>query len=330
MSRVRKLWKGLLAGSAGVAALAAANALIARRTIKPAADAANGQIAGEAGMFHWRYGRISYLADGPEAAPPLIFVHGIGAGASSFMWRRNAGALAPDFRIYSLDLLGFGSSDKPPAAPYSADLYVELIADFIREVVKVPAHIVASSLGAAFAVRVADEHKELVDSLVLIAPTSADVLRSRPGMTSAAFYNLLHSPVLGTSAYNALNSERSIRDRARKQLFFDRRFVTRSFVAEHYALSHQPGAEHPIRAFLSGYLNTDVRDAFARLTQPVTLVWGRQDQINPLEQATELLRLNPQARLEIFDRCRSQPQEEHAEKFNALVRHAFSASSAVA
>ena len=330
MGRVRKLWKGLLAGSAGVAALATANAFIARRAIKPAADAPGGEIIGEASLFHWKHGRISYRTDGPDAAASLVFVHGIGAGVSSLMWRRNVGALARDFRIYSLDLLGFGLSDKPAATPYSADLYVELIADFIREVVKGPAHIVASSLSAAFAVRVADEHKELVDGLVLIAPAAADVLRARPRMTGAAFYGLLHSPVLGTSFYNAVASERSIRDYARKQLFFDRRFVTDRFVAERYALSHQPGAQHPIAAFLSGYLTTDVREAFARLTQPVTLVWGRQDQTNSLEQATELLRLNPHARLEIFDRCRSWPQEEYAERFNALVRHALSARSAVA
>ncbi|MBA3438897.1 MAG: alpha/beta fold hydrolase [Pyrinomonadaceae bacterium] len=330
MGRVQKLWKGLLAGSAGLAALAAANSLIARRAIKPTPDAPGNEITGEARMFDWKHGRISYRTAGADVALPLIFIHGVGAGASSLMWQRNTEALARDFRIYSLDLLGFGLSDKPAAAPYSADLYVELIADFIREVVKDSAHIVASSLGAAFAVRVADEHKELVDSLVLVAPTGADVLRARPGMAGAAFYGLLHSPVLGTSFYNAVASERSIRDYARRQLFFDRRFVTDRFVTEHYALSHQPGAQHPISAFLSGYLNTDVRDAFARLTQPVTLVWGRQDQTNPLEQATELLRLNPHARLEIFDRCRMMPQEEDAEKFNALVRETLRPRSAAA
>ena len=52
---------------------------------------------------------------------------------------------------------------------------------------------------------------------------------------------------------------------------------------------------------------------------------GRQDEMNPIEQAGLLLRLNPRARLEIFDRCRMMPQEEHAERFNALLREAFRA-----
>ena len=149
-------------------------------------------------------------------------------------------------------------------------------------------------------------------------------------MTGAAFYGLLHSPVLGTSFYNAVTSERGVRDYARKQLFYERRFATPRLVAHYYAVSHLPGAQHAITAFLSGYLNTDVREPFARLRQSVTLVWGRQDETNPLEHAAELLSLNPRAGLEIFDRCRMMPQEEHPEKFNALVRNQLRALSAAA
>lgn len=327
MGRAGKLWSALGAAGAGFAALAAVNARIRRRAPEPD-DAVFG---GEPRRFEWRHGDIAYKAAG-ESNPgaPLLFVHGIGAGASGFMWRKNFDALAQDFRVYAPDLLGFGLSDKPAGVSYSSDLYVELIADFIDSVAGAPAHIVASSLGAAYAVRVADERPELVRSLVLMAPTGTGSLSSRPGMTGAAFYGLLESPVLGTSFYNVIASERGIRDYARKSLFYDRRRVTDRMVAHYYATSHQPGAQHAIAAFLSGYLNTDTREPFARLEQPVTLCWGRQDETNPLENAVELLRLNPGAGLEIFDRCRMMPQEEHPEKFNALVRDRLRARPAAA
>lgn len=305
-----------------MAALAAVNASIRRQASEPDDSA----LGGEAGVYEWREGRIVYRTAGTDKAPaPILFVHGIGAGVSSFMWRKNFDALAQTSRVYAPDLLGFGLSDKPATAPYSADTYVELIADFIRDVLGAPAHIIASSLGAAYCVRVADEYPEIVNSLVLVSPTGADNLRSRPGMTGAAFYGLLQSPVLGTSFYNVVASERSIRDFARDQLFYDRRRVTERLVAHHYATSHLPGAQYAIAAFLSGYLNTDIREAFARLKQPHTLVWGRQDETNPIEQAAELLRLNPRAGLEIFDRCRMSPPEEHPEKFNDLVRRLLQA-----
>ena len=146
----------------------------------------------------------------------------------------------------------------------------------------------------------------------------------------AAFYGLLQSPVLGTSFYNVMASERSIRDYARDNLFYDHHRVTDRLVANLYATSHQSGAQHAIAAFLSGYLNTDTQSPFSRLTQPVVLVWGKQDATTPLEKGLSLQELNPRARLEVFDYCRMMPEQEQPEKFNALVRSTFLARSAAA
>src|SRR5205085_12118310 len=293
MGKLRNFWKGMIAGGAGVAALAAVNAAVAREVPGPE----TGALGGEAGTFRWKHGEIFYRHAGDEEAPPVLFVHGVGAGARSFMWRRNFLPLSHEFRTYAVDLLGFGYSDKPAGAPYSSDLYVELISDFLREVVGRPAAIVAHTLSAALAVRVADQRPELINSLALISPTGADTLSARPGVTGAAFYGLLHSPVLGASFYNAVTSERGVRDYARDQLFYERRFATPRLVAHYYAVSHLPGSQYAATAFLSGYLNTDIREPFARLRQTVTLAWGKQDTANPIEQAGLLLRLNPRARL---------------------------------
>jgi pimeloyl-ACP methyl ester carboxylesterase len=327
MGKLGNIWKTMLAGGAGVAALAALNAAIQRNASEPDDSA----LGGEAHFFDWKYGRVFYKTSGSEnAGPPLVFIHGIGAGASSFMWRKNFDALAKDFRVYALDLLGFGFSDKPGTASYSADLYVELITDFIREVSGHPANVIASSLGAAYAIRVADEHPELVNAMILNAPTGADTLNRRPGMAGAAFYGLLQSPVLGTSFYNVMASERSIRDYARDNLFYDHRRVTDRLVTNLYATSHLPGAQHAIAAFLSGYLNTDTRFPFSRLTQSTVLVWGKQDSTMPAEKVASLLELNPQASLEVFDYCRMMPEQEQPERFNQLVSDTFLVRSAAA
>ena len=317
----------MLAGGAGVAALAALNAAIRRNASEPDDSA----LGGEAHFFRWKHGRVFYKTAGAEnPGLPLIFIHGVGAGASSFMWRKNFDELAKDFRVYAFDLLGFGFSDKPAVASYSADLYVELITDFIREVSGYPTNVIASSLGAAYAIRVADEHPELINSMILNGPAGADALNRRPGMAGAAFYGLLQSPVLGTSFYNVMASERSIRDYARDNLFYDHHRVTDRLVANLYATSHQAGAQHAIAAFLAGYLNTDTQSPFSRLMQPVVLVWGKQDATTPLENGLSLQELNPRARLEVFDYCRMMPEQEQPEKFNSLVRSVFLARSAAA
>ena len=317
----------MLAGGAGVAALAALNAAIQRNASEPDDSA----LGGEAHFFRWKHGRVFYKTSGAEnPGAPLVFIHGVGAGTSSFMWRKNFDDLARDFRVYAFDLLGFGFSDKPAAASYSADLYVDLITDFIREVSGYPVNIIASSLGAAYAIRVADEHPELINSMILNGPAGSDASNRRPGMAGAAFYGLLQSPVLGTSFYNVMASERSIRDYARDHLFYDHRRVTDRLVANLYATSHQAGAQHAIAAFLAGYLNTDTQSPFSRLTQPVVLVWGKQDATTPIDKAWALQEVNPKARLEVFDYCRMMPEQEQPEKFNSLVRATFLARAAAA
>ncbi|MGH9945082.1 MAG: alpha/beta fold hydrolase [Pyrinomonadaceae bacterium] len=322
---MRKFWKGLLAGgAAGVAALAAVNAAIARGTNETEEPAAGG----EALTFDSAEGQVFYRAAGEPNAPPLILIHQIGAGASSFTWRRNCGPLARDFCVYAPDLLGFGLSAKPADAAYSAALYVSLISDFLRDVARRPAHLVAHSSSAPLAALVADEYPHLVRSLTLVAPRGVVSGSARADLPGAAFYGLLHSPVLGASFYNAMTSERSLRDYALKELYYDPSHATDRLVAHYYAASHREGAQYAMAAHLSGFLSADARTAFARLAQPLTIVWGRQDR--NFQQADALAALNSRAQQEVFDRCRMMPQEEHAAGFNALLQATHSARSAAA
>src|SRR5947209_15763338 len=85
VGKLQKFWKGLIAGGAAGVALAAVNAAVARDVPEPE----TGALGGEAGTYAWKHGQIFYRHAGEETAPPLLFVHGIGAGARSFMWRRS-------------------------------------------------------------------------------------------------------------------------------------------------------------------------------------------------------------------------------------------------
>ncbi|MFN3680352.1 alpha/beta fold hydrolase, partial [Thermosynechococcus sp.] len=74
----------------------------------------------------WRGHRICYSVNGRGA--PVVLVHGFGASIGH--WRKNIPALtAAGYRVYALDLLGFGASAKPDLT-YSLDLWAELLADF--------------------------------------------------------------------------------------------------------------------------------------------------------------------------------------------------------
>src|ERR671928_1202819 len=135
--------KAVIAGGAAIGAVAAFNA-VARRGLAPPASF----IGGEEGWFDWHGHRIFYTRRGRGA--PLLLVHSVHAAASSFEWRSNVDALAQSHTVYTIDLLGFGMSERPDVR-YSARLYISLLGDFVRYVIGAPCTLIGSSLSAAYA-----------------------------------------------------------------------------------------------------------------------------------------------------------------------------------
>jgi pimeloyl-ACP methyl ester carboxylesterase len=75
--------------------------------------------------------------------PPVLLIHGY--GASAYHWRYQIPALAQHYRVYALDLLGFGWSEKALVEYSSGGLWGQQIGDFIREVIHQDAAASSSS-----------------------------------------------------------------------------------------------------------------------------------------------------------------------------------------
>ncbi|MCH1921720.1 alpha/beta fold hydrolase, partial [Shewanella sp. A3A] len=107
--------------------------------------------------------RIHYVEQG--AGQPIVLIHGF--GASAFHWRYNIPELAKKYKVYAIDLLGFGWSEKA-LVEYEATIWMEQVRDFLRDVVKDPAVIVGNSLGGFTTLFAATEVPELVRGVVLL------------------------------------------------------------------------------------------------------------------------------------------------------------------
>jgi len=108
--------------------------------------------------------RVNYIQHG-TAGTPVVLVHGF--GASGFHWRYQIAELGKHHRVYALDLLGFGLSDKPNIT-YSNEYWGQQVSSFIREVVGEPATVVGNSLGCIIALSAASRDPSLARALVLI------------------------------------------------------------------------------------------------------------------------------------------------------------------
>src|SRR4051812_7592460 len=157
-------WRKILLSGGALLGVAAAYNAIARKGV----DQLTNLIGGEEGGFEWRERRVAFTKRG--SGPPLLLIHGIHAAAWSYEWRNNADALARNNTVYTLDLLGFGNSDRP-AIRFSARLYSFFISVFVRRVIDEPPFLVASSLPAAyfFVPPARDPHR--FPAVALIAPS---------------------------------------------------------------------------------------------------------------------------------------------------------------
>jgi pimeloyl-ACP methyl ester carboxylesterase len=311
----RSSWRrALLAGGAAIGAAATFNAL-ASRGVAPLENL----IGGDDAWFDWRGRRLFYSHRKSRARKgrPVLLLHGIHTVAWSYEWRSNVDALAAAHEVYTLDLLGFGMSDRPQAK-YSARLYLRLIDDFARQVIGHPTTLIASSLTAAYAAVLGARDPGQYPSLVLIEPTGL-VRRNGAATTGGDVARLVvDSPVVGPAVFNALASKRSLRYWLQRA-YVDLEFVTPELVDIYYRAAHQPGARHAPAALLSGHLNLDVRGAVRRLRQPVMLIWGEQAVETPVEDARGFLALNQGIQLTILDPAGMLPHDEQAAEFNTVV-----------
>jgi pimeloyl-ACP methyl ester carboxylesterase len=295
-----------------LAALAGINRWIST-TVGPLDD----QVAGERHLFDWREHQVAYYTAGPPDGPPLLLLHGHNAAASAWEMREPFRRLGATHHVYAPDLLGYGCSDRPPA-DYAAPLYIDLIRDFLREVVRQPSAVIASSVSAAHAIQVAADDPEWITRLVLIAPVGLNPERTR-NPAGPAVTALFRSPVLGEGLFNALVSRASLRYFLADQAYYHKDRVTDDLVEINYQTAHQPGARYAPAAFVGGGLYHDVQDAWPRVGQPVLLAWGDQATFTPASDAAPFLALNPGAELEVFQGCGIIPHDEQPEAFATVV-----------
>ena len=311
MSEDDNRWrKILLSGGAVIGAAAAYNAF-ARKSV----DKLTNLIGGEEGGYEWRGRRIAFTKRG--SGPPILLLHGIHAAAWSYEWHDNVDYLARGNTVYTIDLLGFGRSDRP-AIRYSARLYISLISDFVHQVVGQPCVLVASSLSGAYAIVLGARDPERFPAIALIAPTGLVRLNKQAGVTNEAGRLAVEAPIVGTAMFNALVSKRSIRYYLEKT-YSDDSIVTDELVDIYYWAAHQRGARHAPAAFLSGHLNIDVRHALRRLTQPALLVWGEEGSAAPIEEYRGFRAIKPDMELAVLTPAGDLPHDERPDDFNVIL-----------
>ena len=310
---MKRFVRPLAAGVSLTGALAAFN-----RSVGNAPEPANA-LGGTVRRWNWRGHDIfsTELGEGP----PIVLVHGVYAGASSYEYRRLFSLLAARHRVVAFDLLGCGLSDHPNIG-YSADLFTELVIDALADAAGTEAAtVIGSSLGAAFAIRAAARSTQRVAKVVAICPTGlGGVLDRAPNGAQLLWSGTVRTPVLGEALFNGLASRPSIRYFLGHGSYADPASATPEIIDHYYAVAHQPGARYVPAHFVGGMLNCNIAQDLPFVDAPMLVAWGEQaSSFSPLANAGEFLKLAQAAKLVTFANSGLLPHEEEPEALCAAI-----------
>jgi pimeloyl-ACP methyl ester carboxylesterase len=302
---VKKFLRPLLAGAGLAGTVAAIN-----RGLRDAPLPTN-QLGGTQRAWNWRGYEIFVTEAG--SGPPVLLVHGIYAGASSYEYRKLFGLLAASHRVIAFDLLGCGLSERPNL-PYSGELFVEQIVDALAQFGTEPTTLIGSSMGGAFCIRAAARAADRVSHLVTISPTGlGGVLDRDPTAVQSAVTALIRAPFVGEMLFNALASRPSLRWFLENQSYADKNSVTPEIIDHYYAVTHQRGARYVPAYFVGGGLNVDVARDLPFTSVPILIAWGElAPSVSGFRHAAEFLTLARNGRLAAFPNSGLLPHEEEA------------------
>ncbi len=258
---------------------------------------------------------VSYSTYG--AGPGLILLHGGSPGTSGEVYfSRNIAQLAKKFTTYVIDFPGWGNSSKNllPADGWANPLEMagEVITRFIEALKLERPHLLGSSLGASAALYHAISKPGLAGKLVLVSPGGGRMSGSpySEAVIKLITYYMGDGP--NQTKFTSLN----------KTLTYRPDVFSADELEQRYEESCDPAviANPPLRMPTSGLptplLCDDLR--LANLENDVLIVWGRQDQVQPLE-CLESFQSIQNRDVMVMNRCGHLPNMEHPARFNSLV-----------
>jgi pimeloyl-ACP methyl ester carboxylesterase len=263
-------------------------------------------------FYHWKQGDIFYKQFG-EGKTPLLLIHELSPLHASFEWHDIANDLKEDYTVYVLDLPGCGKSDKP-AITFANYYFVQMVADFVHDVIGEPSYVAATGLSGAFVLMAAQLHKDLFKHIILINPHSISSLKRQPDNRSRMIQKLFDLPLIGTTAYYIITNKICIEDYWTEKQTFNPFVIDHRILNASYDASHAGGefGKYLLGSIDGNYVNVNISNALSSLDTPIHLILGEQVP-GYSEIIKEYRSLNNNITAEIIGDCKMYPQIEMPE-----------------
>ena len=250
---------------------------------------------------------VHYRAAGDSPASSdskktLILLHGWGQSGQTFA-PLIASLLGTDLEIIAPDMPGFGQSQLP-AQPFSVSDYAEIIVALIEKMkLKTPLLVAGHSFGGRVAIKLAAEHPELVEKLILIdAAGVAD--RGTPHVSAVRTL-----AKIGT-VFFSLPGLRRVRSAAQKKFH-------EAVGASDYA---NAGA---LKETFVKVIEEDLSIFLPKIKCKTFLIWGEEDTETPLSEAEKMHRLISDSELTVLKNAGHFSYLDAPQEFLTALTHAI-------
>lgn len=242
--------------------------------------------------------RVRFKDEGE--GPPVILIHGFASSLET--WDLVMPVLVKKHRVISLDLKGFGWSDRPEGdyTPWAEAKIVRALMD--RRGIE-RAAIVAHSWGSSVALALALGAPERVTKIALY---DAWVYEDQ----IPTFFRLARRSPAGEFLFGVYYKQRP--DERLALAFYDPTILNEKLAEDVEKSLERPGTVAAALAAVRGQRFDEVEKRYRTIQKETLLLWGREDVVTTLDFGERLSKELPHARLVVYPKCGHFPMLEAA------------------
>lgn len=303
-----------------LSALAAGTIHIVNRFVDMTAEMKNILKSQNGDYYDWKNGRIFYTKRGTGS--PILLIHELNPISSSYEWCRMVKKLEKNHTVYAIDLLGCGRSEKPYLT-YTNYLYVQLLTDFIRNVIGEAPDVITTNNSVSFAVLAQNMNKNLMKQIIAINPPALGTFERTPDKFSTVKKTMLELPIIGTFIYNVRTHETNIAKELRGTYFCKPQLVSSKMLDAYYESAHmEKGHGKYLMASIDGhYTDNAISHALKKLEIPLYIIESR-NMSNAVSIADSYARKSSMIETSYISNAGLVPQLEVPDKLLSIV-HMF-------
>lgn len=257
--------------------------------------------------------KIAYFTAGNPTKPLFLFIH----GWSSFhgVWNSTIEALQDEFFCVSVDLLGFGESDKPRRADYGIEAQGRRVLAIADALHYDHFHLAGHSMGGQIALCIAsilapERVVKLVDVAGVVAARGGDRLERNFTIAWLNYYFPLVTWtlwLLSRAEWMALHIF--------GVLFYDVSAMPfDSWTADRNA-ALQPGCHVGMYRGADAIHQLDLTDHLPEISAPTLALFGSEDKMVPVKDGHLVSQCVPQSQLILIEECGHFPMYEHPDAY---------------